>query len=270
MRVEGRSSAPGAPPSWLISAADFDLVGLREGSTSLLVEAPQLVEVAPHLFQQHDLFHPFHGDCTALDLLEESITEVSRGHLDTELYDQPLLSTVRDLDRVLRGGYDAIEFGGAAKERCVVVRRETMEQVDKLLRATPPPQATRIAGKLDTIRHSDRMFTLLLGDGQSLKGVAEGVAVEKLADLFGSTVLVTGSAVFRPNGGILRLEADDLERVADGGSVWSNVPAPLFGSLDVAGLRRPQGPRSGVNAIIGRWPGEEDEAAFASALEALS
>ena len=270
LRVEGRSSAPGALPAWLSCAAQFDFIGVGEGSTALLIEAPQLVDIAPGLFQQRDLFHPFHGDCTALDLLEDSIDEASRGQLDTDLYDQGLLSTLRNFDRVLRSGYEAMEFGDVARPRPVIVGRETVDQMDRLLRATPPPQAARISGKLDTIRHSDRMFTLLLEDGQSLKGVAEGIATEKLAELFGSIVLVTGRAVFRPSGRILRLDADGVEGAGDGRAVWSTVPMPLFDSLDGAALRRPQGPRSGVNAIIGRWPGDEDDATFAGALEALS
>jgi hypothetical protein len=35
-------------------------------------------------------------------------------------------------------------------------------------------------------------------------------------------------------------------------------------------FRQPQGPRSGVNAIIGRWPGDETEEEIASALLELS
>jgi hypothetical protein len=38
----------------------------------------------------------------------------------------------------------------------------------------------------------------------------------------------------------------------------------------VASLRQPQGLRSGVNAIIGRWPGDETEEALAAALKELS
>ncbi len=34
---------------------------------------------------------------------------------------------------------------------------------------------------------------------------------------------------------------------------------PLVGKLDLDALHRPQGPNSGINAIIGKWPIEEGE-----------
>ena len=40
--------------------------------------------------------------------------------------------------------------------------------------------------------------------------------------------------------------------------------------LDPATFWQPQGPHSGVNAIIGRWPGDETDEQIAAALEELS
>jgi uncharacterized protein (DUF433 family) len=40
--------------------------------------------------------------------------------------------------------------------------------------------------------------------------------------------------------------------------------------METAGLRQPQGSRSGVNAVIGRWPGEESDEEIAAALRELS
>lgn len=34
---------------------------------------------------------------------------------------------------------------------------------------------------------------------------------------------------------------------------------PLVRKLDLEALHQPQGPNSGINAIIGKWPIEEDE-----------
>lgn len=270
LRVEGRSFARGSIPTWLMNAADFDVVGIEKGSTVVTIEAPRLIDVAPALFQQQHLFHPFDASRTAIDLLEESIAEAVGGQLDTELYDQPLLAKMKEFDRVLSAGYQDIELGGAPTDAPVVVRAETVGVVDQLLHKTPQPQSVRVSGRLDLIRYSDRMFVLVMADGQSIKGVAEGIAATKLAELFGSDVTVAGTAVFRPAGRILRLEADDVEAAGDDSAVWSRMPTPLFRSLDSTELRRPQGPRSGVNAIFGRWPGEESDEEFAAAVEALS
>jgi hypothetical protein len=48
------------------------------------------------------------------------------------------------------------------------------------------------------------------------------------------------------------------------------MPQPGSSKLDVGKLRRPQGPRSGMAAIMGRWPGEESDDDVIAALEKLS
>jgi hypothetical protein len=45
---------------------------------------------------------------------------------------------------------------------------------------------------------------------------------------------------------------------------------PLVGRLDLAALHVPQGPDSGINAIIGKWPGNESEEEILALLEELS
>ncbi len=53
-------------------------------------------------------------------------------------------------------------------------------------------------------------------------------------------------------------------------SVWGAPPKPLAQPMDVKKLRVPQGPRSGLNAIIGRWPGDETDEMVGRGLEGLS
>jgi hypothetical protein len=45
---------------------------------------------------------------------------------------------------------------------------------------------------------------------------------------------------------------------------------PLVRKLDIAALHQPQGPDSGINAIIGKWPGDESEEEILALLEELS
>ena len=47
---------------------------------------------------------------------------------------------------------------------------------------------------------------------------------------------------------------------------------PLVGKLDLKALHQPQGPDSGINAIIGKWPFEEgeDEEQFIALVEEIS
>lgn len=44
----------------------------------------------------------------------------------------------------------------------------------------------------------------------------------------------------------------------------------LVRKLDLEALRKPQGPDSGINAIIGKWPGDESDEEILPLLEKLS
>ena len=45
---------------------------------------------------------------------------------------------------------------------------------------------------------------------------------------------------------------------------------PLVRRLDLAALHVPQGSDSGINAIMGKWPGDESEEEILALLEELS
>lgn len=270
-RVEGRSTARGSLPAWLQRAADFDVVGIESGSTVLLIEAPALADVAPSLFSQQELFEPVEPADSAFSLMEKTLSMAAEGRSDSDLFDQPLLSTFHRFDRVLAAGFDAIELSDRDdRQSPIVINADSVRSVDKLIQSTPRPQSARVSGTLDTIRHSDRMFTLLIEGGKVARGIAEGVAAQQLAELFGHPVVVSGMAVFRASGGLLRIEAEAIEPAGANAAIWARVPAPLFRVMDAGNLRQPQGPRSGVNAVIGHWPGDESDDEVAAALRELS
>ncbi len=209
---------------------------------------------------------------SAFGLMEQTLALAANGRSDSDLFDQPLLSTFRRFDRILSSGFSSIELtiDDASRTPPVVIDADSIRAVDHLIRSTPEPQRTRVSGTLDTIRHSDRMFTLLLEGGKAAKGIAEGLAAEQLASLFGQSVVVSGTAVFRASGALLRIEAESIEPAGRDAAVWARVPTPLFQVMDGGSLRQSQGPRSGVNAVIGRWPGDESDEEIAVALRELS
>jgi hypothetical protein len=53
-------------------------------------------------------------------------------------------------------------------------------------------------------------------------------------------------------------------------SLGSSESPQLFGVLDLQSLYRPQGPNSGINAIIGAWPGDETDEEIFRMLEEMS
>lgn len=262
---EGRSSAPGSKPNWLQPAARFDVL---QQPGHLLLTAPALENVMPLSFMQADFFADRSVDFSrsAIDLFDDGLQDALAGKADSDRFDDGLVAVYANLSRIFEQGVERLEI---VNGHAFAVQRDGLERVQELKRTTPPPQAVRIAGKLDAIRHHDRMFTLVLDSGLALRGVAD--EVEELRALFGKHAMVEGQAIFRPAGTVLRVDARRLlPATAAEATFWANVPHPLQQAGDARGLRRPQGPRSGINAILGQWPGDESDEVIRAALEDLS
>jgi len=272
LRLQGRSTARGAPPAWIVAAADFD-VRLRAGSTVIEIGTPTLAEAAPDQFAQGSLFTEVDGRRPAIDYLFESLEAALEGEAQSPLFDGPLLECMADLDSVFAAGVDTIEFETPLNRSTStrVMRRSDAAGFRDLAHRIPRPQQVRLVGKLDMIRDSDRTFQLrVLGAGGPIKGIAH--ADDDLTRLFAEEVLVSGTAYFAANGTIQRIEADGpLRRPSpQERAIFTTPPRPVAGPMSAARLRAPQGPKSGLNAIFGKWPGEQSDEELAAALDELS
>ena len=272
-RVEGRSTARGAPPAWLNAASAFEVVGLTEGSTVIEIEAPQLQDSFESFLPQFGPFDQLEAPSTSLALLAESLEDAMAGNPDSDRYDYGLLQKFQDLGRVFERGVAAVEVtdtNGRGGRRALTIRPDALERIERMRQQTPANQHVRIAGRLDVIRHSDRMFALILESGIVLRGVAEGISSQTMAELFGKQVIVSGTAIFRPSGRVQTIEAEQIEKATGDVSLWAEEPRPLFTALSRKDLQREQGPRSGLNAVIGSWPGDESDEEVRTVLDALS
>ena len=271
LRVEGRSIAKGTAPAWLAPGASFDFTRLSEGSCVVHLDAPPLAMADPGQFGQGSLF--LDHNTSAIALWSLSLEDSLEGRADSDLFDAGFLDEMEtDLKRVFSHGIDGIKMDNrTADAKPVVITPESVERLRSLRLRTPPSRRVRVAGRLDTLRHSDRRFTLILSDGSSMTGIAEDVEDQKLATLWGLNAVVSGLAVYRPSGTLLRIEADNVDPAsASDLEIWSEIPRPLGAELDTRTLRKPQGPRSGLNAIFGKWPGEETDDEISALLEEIS
>ena len=267
LRAEGRSRAAGAAPAWLEKAASFDL-HIQKGSTQLVLSAPSLGEAAPEKFSQRELFRPLPPEQSCLDVFAEALDDALGGVDDSDRYDDALVATLEKLGRVFRHGIDVIELENGRSRRLVP---DSIESLHNLRRRIPPPQRVRLAGKLDVLRHSNRTFGLVLDSGEAIAGVLTGsLPFDSIKPLLGHEITASGQVSFRPSGRVLRVEADQLVPAEGDQSVWGKAPKPLLHEVDTRALRQPQGPRSGLAAIIGQWPGDEDDETFDAAIRDLS
>jgi hypothetical protein len=267
-RLEGRSKAPGSLPAWLRPAAGFDVISsLDPGIVQL--EACSLADTLPERFRQGDLFQTVDPDKSALDLFEDGLEDALRGNHDSDLFDEGLVQTFAEFRQVLGEGLDRIEIMNG---RTVPVSLDGLRRVEELRRSTPRPAHVRVAGRLDAIRYSDKMFTLVLESGVELRGVAAEVDEGSLKSLWGRPALVVGTAHFRPSGALARVDAERVEAASQRDlALWQAAPISSAGAgQEFRTLRQQQGRRSGINALVGQWPGDETEEELVAALEALS
>lgn len=265
--VDGRSSAPGVVPGWLEAAAAFSVTALEPRSIALI--APPLADMGGEGAPRGEMLAAIPPGKTSLDLLEDSLEDALEGRADSDRYDPPLMATLEGFGRLARYGVEEIKV---VNGRTLRIDRRGIEAIRSLRSRTPQDRRVLVAGKLETIRHSDRAFTLVLPSGEVLRGVAiEPIDPSELASLFGQSTLVSGYAKFRPSGSLLRIEAERLEPASENDvAVFAAPPAPLFQALEPRDLRRSQDSRSGVAAIFGKWPGDETDEQVEAALAELS
>jgi len=271
LSVRHRSTCRGKRPDWLLRAADVRFVG-HDGAI-LLLEAPTLAQAAPELYRQGE-FWPTRPDGadTGLDLLGDLLAEVATENPEGENFDAPLLRRLSRFRKVFEGPFDALSLitRRYTESTPASMTRETLAVAEQIWRSTPVPQRVRVVGSLDMLRVSTRTFALRLDDGHEIRGVLPDGMAEQCGPLLNRRVLVRGKAVFRPSGRLLRVDADTIDLATDESGIWSRMPTTAAGRLDHSQLRKPQGPRSGMSAILGKWPGDETDEQISEALEQLS
>ena len=270
IRTQGRSTARGVLPDWIAAATEFS-VQIQEGSTVLQIESPSLFDAAPEEFRQSQLFPEIDSARPAIDYLIDSIDAALREDSRTALYDGPFLKFLARLEGIFDHGVTNVEFRRVDGPPTPVlqIQQPSVGQLRRLESRIPRPQRVNVAGMLDTIRHSDRTFVLALAGDHQIRGIAE--QCEDLQTFWGKHVLVSGTAHFTVNGSVQRIDADSLRLASERDlSLFSTEPLPITRALEAHELRRSQGPRSGLNAIFGKWPGEENDEEITEALRVLS
>lgn len=272
LRTQGRSTATGPLPALIARAADFT-VQIQKGSTVLELEAPTLFEADPNYFAQSDMFPELEPELTSYDYLTTTF-HAALHHPSESVVDAQMVQLLTRFERIFKDGINYMEFyrpNASPNSEPLIVRESDIRGLRELKKAIPPPQAVRLAGKLDLIKHSDGTFTVELPTGDKVKGITEEDQRDRLQQLWGANALVVGTAHFGPSGKILRIEARMVRAASEKDSqLWAIPPEPQQLRVAEAKVRVSQGPRSGINALIGKWPGDEEDDAILDILEQMS
>jgi hypothetical protein len=276
MALRNRSKTPGQLPGWLKRASDLRFTGHGgNGVTHLRFELPSLEDAASEVYQQRELFDSGRpdGKLTGLDLLMRVIQDIDTVQADSDAFDPQLLYQFAKFKRFFKSGpFSGFRIAGSVPDACGEVRvtRTTMENSLRLYGRTPTPLRVRLVGNLDGLEASTQRFLLLLDSGERVAGVYPEEISDRLQELWRKRVLVLGTSVFRASGNLLRVEAESIDDGANASSLFSTPPVASGSRLDPNRLRKPQGTRSGMAAIMGQWPGDETEEEIEAALEQMS
>jgi hypothetical protein len=272
MRFEGRSTVRGVRPAWLEGASDMRVIDVYGADDAHIVfECPTLAEGAPELYDQRELWSAKpEADLTALDLVGDVVEELQKQDRDSQLFDRGLLNSLRRLANAIDNGFTRICLPGENGQGSAEIDQHVIETASGFLTSTPHPQRVRVSGRLDMVRASTSAFGLVLESGEEVAGVLVDGDVRRIGDLLTKPVMVEGTAVFRPSGNVLRLEATSVQETDEIERVWSELPKPRRPRIERSELIQRQGPRSGIAAIMGAWPGDETDEEIAELLEEIS
>jgi hypothetical protein len=201
------------------------------------------------------------------------VRDIDAEQADSGAFDPQLLHQVARFKRFFKAGpFTGFRIVGSGQDAGGEVRvtRTTTEKSVHLYGRTPTPQRVRLVGKLDGLEASTQRFSLLLDSGERVAGVYPEEISDRLQELWRKRVLVLGTSVFRASGNLLRVEAESIDDGTNASPLFSTPPVASGARLDSNRLRKPQGARSGMAAIMGRWPGDESEEEIEAALERIS
>lgn len=108
---------------------------------------------------------------------------------------------------------------------------------------------------------------LTLADGTAAAARLDARDNEQLATLFGSRVVASGMAQFRPSGELLVIDVEHLGHARAGDAVFESAPRATARKPVASWV--PQDEAIGVSAFFGTWPGDETDEELLGALAAI-
>jgi hypothetical protein len=268
------SRARGRVPGVLRAASDVRLAGIEGDGTATLLhfELAPVGVAAAELFKQRRLWDDGpQPEQTAFEFLGAALFDVASRKADSTRFDTGLLNRIRTYRRFVSHGVDRILMPDTRLAHPGQVDRQVVEAAGELLARTPDPRRVRVVGRLDVMAKTEGILKLVVVPGQVVTVLWDGEEpIESLKDLFDRDVLVEGSAVFRPSGQLLRIDADVAAAARPEHAFFRTVPRGATRRDYKAAVRLRPGEKSVYARILGVIPAEESDDDFLAAIDALS
>ncbi len=263
--VDGNSTLKrGKQAEWLTQSLDFNLSGLKSGSTILEVEAP-LLKVTLGNMQV-----PMFGDLpmdevtnnSALGLGLYAFDRAIQGDVNSFILDKHLLKEMRHFGKFLSKKGSSIEVSSGKKSKTIRLKKEVIEKIKTIEDKTPASVKTKVTGVLDVLKHSNHQLELIVDDTKRIRAIlSEQLSISELTHFFGKEVTVSGTANYNPSGDVISFEISGYKPVNRKEKYFSQLPKPLFEETDLKRIAAEQNYKGyhteKVKKIVGQMEVEE-------------
>lgn len=256
--VEGNSTIKrGKTPSWLSNSIEFNLTGIKKGSTVLEIEAPHLSETIgefqPLLF--HDItFEELKGK-SALDLSFYAYNQAISRNENSYLLDKNLLHEMSKLNKILDS--DDAELIFESRNTQVSVKKSDLTEIQLFKQKSPDSLKTQVKGKLDTLSHSKSQLELITKGKKIRAQLSNNLNFDEIFKFFGEDVVITGNAHFTPNGAVKSFEIQKIRIANENDSYFEKLPIPIFPEFELTNQVQKNYQGTKISKIFGQWPGDE-------------
>ncbi|MDD3876664.1 MAG: hypothetical protein PHT69_08590 [Bacteroidales bacterium] len=256
---EGNSTIKrGKTPEWLSNSIEFNLTGIRKGSTVLEIEAPLLSNCIDNF--QLPFFSEYETDklpaSSALDLSFYVYGLASKNLQDSYLLDKNLLKEITKLKKILSS--DKAEIIFESENDIYEITKDTLSEIKILEEKTPPSINAKIVGKLDVLQYSKSQLEILTDNKKIRALLSNELSFNDIFPFFGQDVSITGIANFNPAGAVSSFEIKEIKKADKKDNFFRGVPQPLFKEFDIQRLvEKKQYRGTNFENLIGKWPGDE-------------
>jgi hypothetical protein len=242
--VDGNSTLKrGKQAEWLTQSLDFNLSGLKSGSTILEVEAPMLKETMGNM--QVPMFGDMPMDevtrTSALGLGLYAFDRAIQGDVNSFILDKHLLKEMRHFGKFLSKKGSSIEVSSGKKSKTIRLKKEVIEKIKTIEDKTPASIKTKVTGVLDVLKHSNNQLELIVDETKRIRAVlSEQLAISELTHFFGKEVTVSGTANYNPSGEVISFEISGYKPVNKKEKYFNQLPKPLFEETDLKRIANEQ------------------------------
>lgn len=259
LRLRGVSISAGRKQARLDDALRIDLVGVKKGSTRLMVECAMLGETLKGI--QFDAFrHEGQlqlAEQTPMSLFMNTFNDALDNEATKEYLDKPLLNQLTTFKKVFRAPEEAFRISNEGRTKELIVKKESLKLIAVLEESLPEPERIVLQGTVDLLQHSSSRIRVKGPDGVMDGFLSDDLDRTEVAQYWTKEATVVGMVHFKP-GGRKSIEVQRIFPVERGEDYFAQQRKGESSEQQIERQLREKGGRNTAKSAVGQWPGDED------------